>query len=93
MLIDLGFLFPGKNSLQGRGIYRYSTAAALEEPIKPPVSVEYSKLLINGQFVDAASGEPFFFPIIYMHMIHVIHLLSFFMFIVTLELTMLAFEN
>lgn len=49
----------GKNSLQGRGIYRYSTAAALEEPIKPHVAVEYNKLLINGQFVDAASGKTF----------------------------------
>lgn len=49
----------GKNSYQGKGIYRFSTAAALEEPIKPPVNVEYSQLLINGQFVDAASGETF----------------------------------
>lgn len=53
------FFFSGKNSLQGGGIYRYSTAVALEEPIKPPVSVEYTKLLINGQFVDAASGKTF----------------------------------
>lgn len=49
---------PGKQPFVGRGIYRYSTAAAaLEEPIKPPVSVQYDKLLINGQFVDAASGD------------------------------------
>lgn len=40
-----------------RGVYRYSTAAVLEDPIKPPVSVQYDKLLINGQFVAAASGE------------------------------------
>ncbi|KAL0372394.1 UNVERIFIED_CONTAM: Aldehyde dehydrogenase family 2 member B7, mitochondrial [Sesamum calycinum] len=41
------------------GIYRYGTTAAHEEPIKPPVTVEYDKLLINGQFVDAASGKTF----------------------------------
>ncbi|KAL0336164.1 UNVERIFIED_CONTAM: Aldehyde dehydrogenase family 2 member B7, mitochondrial [Sesamum radiatum] len=49
----------GKQTYVGRGIYRYSTAAALEDPIKPPVSVQYDKLLINGQFVDAASGKTF----------------------------------
>ncbi|KAL2546915.1 Aldehyde dehydrogenase family 2 member B7 [Forsythia ovata] len=49
----------GKNSYFGRRIYQYSTAAALEVPIKPPVSIEYDKLLINGQFVDAASGKTF----------------------------------
>ncbi|GFQ05934.1 aldehyde dehydrogenase family 2 member b7 mitochondrial [Phtheirospermum japonicum] len=44
----------------GKGISRYSTAAAaLEDPIKPPVSVQHDKLLINGQFVDAASGKTF----------------------------------
>jgi len=48
----------GKRTYVGRSINRYSTtAAALEDPIKPPVSVQYDKLLINGQFVDAASGE------------------------------------
>lgn len=49
----------GKSACAGP-ISRYSTAAAaLEEPIKPPVSVEYTQLLINGQFVDAASGKTF----------------------------------
>ncbi|KAL3654075.1 hypothetical protein CASFOL_003756 [Castilleja foliolosa] len=44
----------------GKGISRYSTAAAaLDHPIKPPVSVQHDKLLINGQFVDAASGKTF----------------------------------
>lgn len=52
---------PGKQPFVGRGVYRYSTAAALEEPIKPPVSVQYDKLLINGQFVDAASGDFYYF--------------------------------
>lgn len=33
---------------------------ALEEPITPPVKVEYTNLLdINGQFVQAASGKLF----------------------------------
>jgi aldehyde dehydrogenase (NAD+) len=39
--------------------HRFSTApatAADEEPIKPPVEVKYTQLLINGNFVDAASG-------------------------------------
>ncbi|XP_073130081.1 benzaldehyde dehydrogenase, mitochondrial isoform X2 [Henckelia pumila] len=43
----------------GSGISRFSTAAALQDLIKPPVSVEYDKLLINGKFVEAASGKTF----------------------------------
>lgn len=42
--------------------HRFSTApatAADEEPIKPPVEVKYTQLLINGNFVDAASGKTF----------------------------------
>ncbi|KAL6192502.1 hypothetical protein ACLB2K_033590 [Fragaria x ananassa] len=44
-----------------RGIGKYSTAAAaaVEDAITPPVKVGYTKLLINGQFVDAASGKTF----------------------------------
>jgi aldehyde dehydrogenase (NAD+) len=49
----------GKNSYLGRGSWSYSTAAAIEEPIKPPVTVEHTQLLINGIFVDAASGKTF----------------------------------
>ncbi|ONK69457.1 uncharacterized protein A4U43_C05F23080 [Asparagus officinalis] len=42
------------------GIQRYGTAAAVDEqPITPPVKVEYTKLLINGNFVDSASGKTF----------------------------------
>ncbi|WP_411026231.1 aldehyde dehydrogenase family protein, partial [Salmonella sp. s58078] len=41
------------------GANRFSTAAAFEEPIAPPVQVNYTKLLINGQFVDSASGKTF----------------------------------
>lgn len=33
-----------------------SAAAAAEEPIAPPVQVDHTQLLIDGQFVDAASG-------------------------------------
>ncbi|KZV43852.1 hypothetical protein F511_18909 [Dorcoceras hygrometricum] len=43
----------------GRGIPRYSTASYAQDLIKPPVSVEYDKLLINGKFVEAASGKTF----------------------------------
>ncbi|GKF04368.1 hypothetical protein Tco_0035036, partial [Tanacetum coccineum] len=32
-------------------------ATALEEAITPPVKVEYTKLIINRQFVDDASGK------------------------------------
>ncbi|KAG0473450.1 hypothetical protein HPP92_015307 [Vanilla planifolia] len=42
------------------GIQCLTTAsAALEEPITPPVQVSYTKLLINGNFVDSASGKTF----------------------------------
>lgn len=34
-----------------------SAAAAAEDPITPPVKVDYTQLLINGQFVDSASGD------------------------------------
>jgi hypothetical protein len=37
-------------------LQRFSTAVAAEEPISPPVQVNYTKLLINGDFVDSASG-------------------------------------
>lgn len=49
----------GVSSIWARGAFRYSTAAANEEPIKPPVEVEYTKLLINGEFVDSVSGDSF----------------------------------
>lgn len=42
------------------GFQRFSTSsAALEEPITPPVQVKYTQLLINGQFIDSASGKTF----------------------------------
>ncbi|KAB1207917.1 Aldehyde dehydrogenase family 2 member B4, mitochondrial [Morella rubra] len=50
----------GRNiTSQSRGISKYSTAAAVEDPIIPAVNVNYTQLLINGQFVDAASGKTF----------------------------------
>ncbi|XP_009759823.1 benzaldehyde dehydrogenase, mitochondrial-like [Nicotiana sylvestris] len=48
-----------KSHLGRIAAYQYSTAAAIEEPIKPAVNVEHTKLFINGQFVDAASGKTF----------------------------------
>jgi len=49
----------GRNSSLARGAHRLSTAAAAEEPITPPVQINYTKLLINGQFVNSASGKTF----------------------------------
>lgn len=41
----------------GRRVNRFSTAAATEELIIPPVQIGHTQHLINGQFVDAASGN------------------------------------
>lgn len=62
MLTIFGELFcilflSGRNSRVAAAAYQYSTGAAIEDPIKPSVSVEYTKLFINGQFVDSASGN------------------------------------
>lgn len=50
----------GRNSCWVR---RHSTAtaaaASIEEPITPPVKVKYTQLLIDGRFVDSASGKKF----------------------------------
>ncbi|KAH9304076.1 hypothetical protein KI387_008480 [Taxus chinensis] len=49
-----------EESIWANRLRRFGTAAtALEEPLKPPVEVKYRQLLINGQFVDAASGKTF----------------------------------
>ncbi|GAB4845639.1 Aldehyde dehydrogenase 2 member B4, mitochondrial [Ancistrocladus abbreviatus] len=48
-----------KNLSWARSISRFSTAALLDDPITPPVEVKYTKLLINGEFVDSASGKTF----------------------------------
>ncbi|KAL9226325.1 hypothetical protein vseg_002153 [Gypsophila vaccaria] len=49
----------GRNAHLRSVVSRFSTAVATEEPITPPVSVKYTQLLINGQFVDSASGKKF----------------------------------
>ncbi|KNA04660.1 hypothetical protein SOVF_197610 [Spinacia oleracea] len=49
----------GKGSSWGRCSSRYSTAAEIENPIAPDVKIKHTQLLINGQFVDAASGKTF----------------------------------
>ncbi|KAI3980184.1 hypothetical protein MKX01_033325, partial [Papaver californicum] len=54
-----GTSMKGKKINLGRSVSRYSTAVALEEPIAPPVKVNYTKLLINGEFVNSASGKTF----------------------------------
>ncbi|KAF5734744.1 putative aldehyde dehydrogenase [Tripterygium wilfordii] len=53
------FLSLGRIPRRGRSIYRFSTATMPEELIVPPVQVSYTQHLINGQFVDAASGKTF----------------------------------
>ncbi|KAL7161613.1 hypothetical protein ACSBR2_042143 [Camellia fascicularis] len=55
----VSFLSPGRNSSLGRSALRFSTAAVAEEPITPPVQISHTQLLINGQFVDSASGKTF----------------------------------
>jgi len=40
-------------------LQRFGTAAAAEEPISPSIQVGETQLLINGKFVDAASGKTF----------------------------------
>ncbi|XP_057948914.1 benzaldehyde dehydrogenase, mitochondrial-like [Malania oleifera] len=55
-----GLISRSRNSGLGRDFCRYGTAAAaIEEPIAPHVKVNHTQLLINGQFVDAASGKTF----------------------------------
>lgn len=52
-------LYQGRTSHLGRVVSRYSTAAAIEQPITPPVNVKHTQLLIDGKFVDSASGKKF----------------------------------
>lgn len=50
----------GRNATRSRVSCKYSTAAAnaaVEDPITPPVNVNFKQLLIDGKFVNAASGE------------------------------------
>ncbi|XP_022733890.1 aldehyde dehydrogenase family 2 member B7, mitochondrial-like [Durio zibethinus] len=52
-------LFKGRISQVGRVVSSYSTAATVENPSTPSVNVNYTQLLINGNFVDSASGKTF----------------------------------
>ncbi|WVZ11335.1 hypothetical protein V8G54_015865 [Vigna mungo] len=49
----------GRNSGGWRNINRFSTSAAVEDLITPQVPIRYTQHLINGRFVDAASGKTF----------------------------------
>ena len=55
-------LLSGRVPLALRAIGNYSTATAAftEDLIKPSVCVDYTKLWIDGKFVDSASGECFY---------------------------------
>lgn len=57
VLHGLRFIYLGTQIHPGRIASRYSSAAVVQDLIKSPVSVEYDKLLINGKFVEAASGK------------------------------------
>ncbi|XP_057983196.1 benzaldehyde dehydrogenase, mitochondrial-like [Malania oleifera] len=55
-------LSPASKSSSFFGRFRvsqFSTSTAVEEPICPPVQINYTQLLINGELVDAASGKTF----------------------------------
>ncbi|CAI8609489.1 unnamed protein product [Vicia faba] len=50
----------GNGGYRGGLLAKYSTAVVVDEqPIKPLVQVEHIGLLIDGKFVDAASGKTF----------------------------------
>ncbi|XVF60341.1 hypothetical protein PTKIN_Ptkin08bG0037300 [Pterospermum kingtungense] len=49
----------GRFSSWGRGINSFSTSAAIDVPMSPSVQIDHTQLLINGKFVDAASGKTF----------------------------------
>ncbi|GAU28716.1 hypothetical protein TSUD_216220 [Trifolium subterraneum] len=49
----------GRDTQRGRNINKFSTAAEADELITPSVKIRYTKNLINGEFVDAASGKTF----------------------------------
>ncbi|KAJ0527726.1 putative aldehyde dehydrogenase (NAD(+)) [Helianthus annuus] len=57
--LSSSFVSQANRSSLGREVKGFSTAAALEEPITPPVRVNYTQLLIDGKFVDSASGKTF----------------------------------
>jgi len=57
-LINVNLFFhEGRDTQRGRNISRLSSAAEVDELITPSVDIRYTKNLINGKFVDAASGK------------------------------------
>ncbi|CAA7043357.1 unnamed protein product [Microthlaspi erraticum] len=54
------FRSQGRNGYSGsRIVRRFGTSSAAEEIISPSVQVSYTQLLIDGNFVDSASGKTF----------------------------------
>uniref|UniRef100_A0A0D3BGE3 Aldehyde dehydrogenase domain-containing protein n=1 Tax=Brassica oleracea var. oleracea TaxID=109376 RepID=A0A0D3BGE3_BRAOL len=54
------FRSQGRNCYNGsRVVRRFGTSSAAEKIIRPSVQVSYTQLLIDGNFVDAASGKTF----------------------------------
>ncbi|KAH1210813.1 Mitochondrial Rho GTPase 2 [Glycine max] len=53
---DCGMGKPLKLYRHMQRLNKFSTVAAIEEPIKPPVKVEHTQLLFDGKFVDAATS-------------------------------------
>ncbi|XP_019197325.1 PREDICTED: aldehyde dehydrogenase family 2 member B7, mitochondrial-like [Ipomoea nil] len=64
-LLSRSLSFPSASAFLGwkygveSGIQRFSTAAAVEELVSPAVEVKYTQHIINGKFVDSASGKTF----------------------------------
>ncbi|KAJ8753585.1 hypothetical protein K2173_022826 [Erythroxylum novogranatense] len=52
-------LSPARNISRGKAIHKFSTAAAVENVIIPEVQINYTQHLINGKWVDSASGKTF----------------------------------
>jgi len=55
-MLTFFFFHEGRDTQRGGNISRLSTAAEVDELITPSVEIRYTKNLINGEFVDAASG-------------------------------------
>ncbi|XP_071733922.1 aldehyde dehydrogenase family 2 member B4, mitochondrial-like [Rutidosis leptorrhynchoides] len=51
--------YRGQKSSLISEVQRFSTAAVLEQPITPSVKIDYTQNLIDGKFVDSASGKTF----------------------------------
>ncbi|CAE6075428.1 unnamed protein product [Arabidopsis arenosa] len=53
------FRSQGRSCYNGGIVRRFGTSSAAEEIINPSVQVSHTQLLINGNFVDSASGKTF----------------------------------